>query len=111
MGAPTNTGSGCDISDGCESRSASKRFLPSPEGGIFSLAKRCADAKIPLFLGPVEEGKVYAGQEKVRRSGVITFSGLSFIAAWAKLTAGINSFDNIDSLISFMNTDTFFERI
>ena len=110
-GAPTNTGSGCDMSDGCESRSASKRFLPSPEGGIFSLAKRCADAKIPIFLGPVEEGKVYAGQEKVRGSGVITFSGLSLISAWAKLTAGINYFDNINSLISFMNTDTFFERI
>ncbi|HIZ17350.1 MAG TPA: asparaginase [Firmicutes bacterium] len=110
-GALMKTGRGCDMSYGCESRNASKSFLSLSEGSIFSLAKRCADAKIPIFLGPVDDGKLYDGQDRVRSSGVITFSGLPFITAWAKLTAGINYFDNIDSLISFMNTDTFFERI
>lgn len=80
-------------------------------GDIFSFIRRCRLANMPIFLGPVEDGKLYDGQDRVRSSGVITFSGLPFITAWAKLTAGINYFDNIDSLISFMNTDTFFERI
>ncbi len=79
--------------------------------GIFSLAERCAYARIPLFLGPVDAGRVYSGQEKVRGSGVIPFSGIPLITAWAKLTAGIKFFDNIRNLTSFINTDIFFERI